>query len=118
MTIGRTALVLASTLLLSACAGMSPWRGDDASVRAGGESSPNPYAGAEYGELLAALDTLPPGQPVPLGSDRSAVAEGAYAAASGRVCRQVSIRSSGSEDLRLACKAADVWNWFPYVLPR
>jgi hypothetical protein len=69
-------------------------------------------------QFLNALDSVPSGSSVPIADGRIATAEAAYNAASGRLCRMVSLESvAGGLDRRLACSDGSAWAWQPYVLP-
>ncbi|MFW6031113.1 MAG: DVU3141 family protein [Myxococcota bacterium] len=66
-------------------------------------------------ELLARLDTLPAHEPVTHG-DQVFVAEPAYAAASGRDCRSITIRSTEGDRqarIKLACEDRAGWVFVP-----
>lgn len=67
-------------------------------------------------ELLARLDDLPSGDPVAFGG-QSFLVEEPYTAASGRVCRSVTVRSveGAGVDVKLACQSDRGWSFVPDV---
>lgn len=68
-------------------------------------------------ELLARMEEVPVGEPVALGS-QIFVVDAPYAAASGRLCRSVEIRSSPSAEsgeVKLACEENSGWAFVPDV---
>ena len=69
-------------------------------------------------EALSMLSTLDVGRSVELSNGTMVRADAAYHAASGRRCRFVDLsRAGGDADRRLACEQAQVWAWYPDVLP-
>lgn len=68
--------------------------------------------------LLERLGAVAAGAIVELSDGRSATAEPSYNAASGRICRVVTVAVTGQgPDRRLACLSDAGWVWQPYVLP-
>lgn len=68
--------------------------------------------------LLAALDSLAPNHSLRLEDGRTASAGAGYHAASGRLCRIVTLREPPATlQRRLACIDDGQWHWQPYVLP-
>jgi hypothetical protein len=67
-------------------------------------------------QLLVALDGAAPGADIVLPEGVRAVADEAYAAASGRWCRAVRLNyPDGRVAQRLACKISGQWQWAPAV---
>lgn len=111
---GAVATVLLS---LGACGGASEPREQDiwyASELRPGEVPPETEGERE---LLARLDELPSGEPVAFGG-QSFVVDEKYTAASGRVCRSVTVRpveGAAGIDVKLACREGEGWTFVPDV---
>lgn len=69
------------------------------------------------GQLLASLAGAEPGADILLPDGVRAVADEAYAAASGRTCRQARLDyPDGRVAHRLACEIHGQWQWVPAVI--
>ena len=69
------------------------------------------------GQLLASLGGAAPGADILLPDGVRAVADEAYAAASGRTCRQTRLDyPDGRVAHRLACEIEGRWQWVPAVI--
>lgn len=107
-------LALGLLLATVGCASSSPSELDVWHTSALRPGRVSPETRAER-ELLARLDSVPAHEPVNYG-DQVFVAEPPYAAASGRDCRSITIRSTegdGQVKIKLACEDRTGWVFVP-----
>ena len=104
------------TALASACGGGNRSRAEDV-TDANDTGRVVPAGTPTEKAILAQLGQLPPGSRRSLGGG-SVMAEPAYHAASGRICRAVHISEAGQPKVRqrLACSDGRVWFFVPDVL--
>ncbi len=100
----------------NACGGEPPPNARDA-ADANDMGRTLPAQGPSEHAILQQLGQLPPGAPRKIG-DATVVADPAYHAASGRLCRALSITSPKKKDAehRLACTEGQAWAFVPDVL--
>jgi hypothetical protein len=100
--------LIAAVTLLSAC-GKAPQDArtpEDAEATEDGTAAVGTTAGERA--VLGKVESLPTGVPTKVGSV-TVTAEEAYAAASGRHCRQLRLDEGGKTRNRLACQQEDAW---------
>lgn len=112
---GATACLLALVAGLG-CGGAQEPRDEDVWHSSSLQPSSVPPQTEGERELLARLDEIPAGQEVTLGG-QTFVADEAYASASGRACRSITVRSpeQSSVEVRLACQGDAGWVFVPDV---
>jgi hypothetical protein len=111
--LGPIALALSSLLL--ACGGSGSNTPDPEYQKLSQANVEEPATAFER-ELLARLAELEPGVRVEVAGG-AAIAERAYASASGRTCRRVSIEPpEAAPGSRLACLVDGAWSFVPQVL--
>ncbi len=109
------------SVLLSGCAsfaGLGP--GDEETAAAGAEVVDKTLETATpEGQILAALQNTAAGESILTATGVSATAGDAYAAASGHLCRWVSLNYPGEAVSRqLACLYGGAWRWAAPVIVR
>lgn len=108
-----SALVWLFAIVVSSCASASkPEPRDVADANDTGRT-----VGASNGlerEVLSAMPTLSEGKPKQL-AGANVVAQSAYSAASGRLCRRVVMTTASAVKQRLACTNGDGWFFVPDV---